>query len=208
MTSGRGIAHAEQTPRRNSGRLNGAQLWVALPDVHRHVDPSFDGIEQVPVIETSGGIAQVFAGSLAHVTSPGRHFSELVGADVQIHPGSSISMDLRPDFEHAVLVLDGDCTDRRRAAATAHALLWHRSNQRIVLESPGGRALLIGGPPFTERILMVELVARTPKRSRSIGKTGSCADALATCHRTVGTGWPHPNCAHRASQRTQLSGAP
>jgi redox-sensitive bicupin YhaK (pirin superfamily) len=42
-------------------RLNGEQLWVALPDAHRHVDPSFDGIKQVPVIETPGGITQVFA---------------------------------------------------------------------------------------------------------------------------------------------------
>ena len=32
MTSGDGIAHAEQTPRDNSGRLNGVQLWTALPE--------------------------------------------------------------------------------------------------------------------------------------------------------------------------------
>ena len=31
MTSGAGIAHAEQTPRDNTGRLNGVQLWTALP---------------------------------------------------------------------------------------------------------------------------------------------------------------------------------
>jgi hypothetical protein len=32
MTSGGAIAHAERTPATNSGRLNGVQLWVALPD--------------------------------------------------------------------------------------------------------------------------------------------------------------------------------
>ena len=37
MTSGGGIAHAEQTPRDNSGRLDGVQLWVALPDTQRHM---------------------------------------------------------------------------------------------------------------------------------------------------------------------------
>src|SRR5262245_29646398 len=35
MTAGRGIAHAEETPRSNSGMLSGVQLWVALPDEHR-----------------------------------------------------------------------------------------------------------------------------------------------------------------------------
>jgi redox-sensitive bicupin YhaK (pirin superfamily) len=35
MTSGRGIAHAEQTPAENTGRLSGVQLWVALPEAVR-----------------------------------------------------------------------------------------------------------------------------------------------------------------------------
>src|SRR5882762_10044661 len=41
MTAGAGIAHAEETPSAPSGTLNGVQLWVALPDPHRHSAPSF-----------------------------------------------------------------------------------------------------------------------------------------------------------------------
>ena len=41
MTAGAGIAHAEQTPRDHSGRLNGVQLWTALPDVSRHLPAAF-----------------------------------------------------------------------------------------------------------------------------------------------------------------------
>lgn len=165
MTSGAGIAHAEQTPRRNTGRLNGAQLWVALPDESRHVEPSFDGVERVPRIESPGGVTQVFAGSLGGVTSPGRHFSELVGADVQIHPGAEVSMDLRPDFEHAVLVLDGECSIEGELLQP-RMLYYLGVNRRNTSfsSSNGGRAMLIGGPPFTERILMWwNFVARTPE---------------------------------------------
>src|SRR5688572_18619828 len=32
MTSGDAIAHAERTPVENTGRLNGVQLWTALPE--------------------------------------------------------------------------------------------------------------------------------------------------------------------------------
>ncbi len=165
MTSGRGIAHAEQTPRRNSGRLNGAQLWVALPDAHRHVDPSFDGVERVPVIEAPGGITQVFAGSQGGVTSPGRHFSDLVGADLQVHPGASLSMDLRADFEHAVLVLDGDCSiDGEPLAPRTLYYLGSNRTSASFSSRTGGRAMLIGGPPFAERILMWwNFVARKPE---------------------------------------------
>ena len=35
MTSGRGIAHTEQTPPQNSRKLNGVQPWVALPHAQR-----------------------------------------------------------------------------------------------------------------------------------------------------------------------------
>jgi quercetin 2,3-dioxygenase len=165
MTSGRGIAHAEQTPRRNSGRLNGAQLWVALPDEHRHIDPSFDGIERVPLIETPGGITQVFAGALAGATSPGRHFSPLVGADVQVHPGSEVAMDLQREYEHALIVLDGDVSIDGEPLEP-RMLYYLGVNRTSVSFSSraGGRALFIGGPPFTERILMWwNFVARTPE---------------------------------------------
>ena len=165
MTSGSGIAHAEQTPRRNSGRLNGAQLWVALPDEHRHVDPSFDGVERVPLIETPGGLTQVFAGSLGGQKSPGRHFSDLVGADLQIHPGAELAMDLHPVFEHAVLVLDGDCSIEGEPLQPRmlYYLGLNRSSVAFASHS-GGRVMLIGGPPFAERILMWwNFVARTPE---------------------------------------------
>src|SRR6476646_2807427 len=64
MTSGAAIAHAERTPTKNSGRLNGAQLWVALPKRERNMPALFQHVERVPFDEQRGGIVQVFAGSL------------------------------------------------------------------------------------------------------------------------------------------------
>src|SRR5262245_21128189 len=56
MTSGRGIAHAERTPIVHSGRLNGVQLWAALPDEYRQIAPAFQHVEQVPVREERAGL--------------------------------------------------------------------------------------------------------------------------------------------------------
>jgi redox-sensitive bicupin YhaK (pirin superfamily) len=78
MTSGNAIAHAEQTPEENSGRLNGVQLWVALPDSHRHMPATFEHIAQVPAIESPAGRVQVFAGGMEGETSPAVHFSEIL----------------------------------------------------------------------------------------------------------------------------------
>ena len=165
MTSGRGIAHAEQTPRENTSKLNGVQLWLALPDAQRNTDPCFENIETVPVVEQRGGIIQVFSGSLAGATCPARHFSSLVGADVRIHPGQRVELAIEGGYEHAVLVLDGDC--RLAGQPLPDRQLHYLGTQRSTLilgSGNGGRLLLIGGPPFPETILMWwNFVGRTPE---------------------------------------------
>src|SRR6185369_7390616 len=72
-TSGGGIAHAEETQRENSGLLNGVQLWIALPEADRNGQASFQHIEHVPIIEQSGGMVSVFAGSMPGGSSPAKH---------------------------------------------------------------------------------------------------------------------------------------
>ena len=64
MTSGRGIAHSEETPTRNSGRLHGIQLWVALPDAHRDDAPAFDHHPERPVVDIGAAQAIVIVGEL------------------------------------------------------------------------------------------------------------------------------------------------
>jgi quercetin 2,3-dioxygenase len=165
MTSGRGIAHAEQTPDQNRRSLSGVQLWVALPEAERNIDPSFETFGQVPILEQRGATIQVFSGSLWGANSPASHYSELVGADVEIHPGQSLELALEPAYGHAVLVLGGDCS------IGSHPLLERRlhylgtGRSSLPLRSRrGGRLLLIGGPPFPETILMWwNFVARTPE---------------------------------------------
>jgi hypothetical protein len=165
MTAGRGISHAERTPDRNTGRLNGVQLWVALPDAHRHVDPSFSGIEEVPRVEGRGGILGVFAGSLGGARSPAPHFSGIVGADVQVHAGATLEIELDPAFEHAVQVLDGPCVlDGQPLEERALHVLGAGRAGAAFSSSEGGRLLLIGGLPFPETILMWwNFVARGPE---------------------------------------------
>lgn len=165
MTAGKGIAHTEQTPARNSGSLSGVQLWVALPDAHRQVQPSFEAIEQVPVAALPGGLVQVFAGGMAGVVSPARHYSELVGADLRVHAGRTLELDLHPQYEHAVVVLSGHCRmgEEVLAEGQLHYLGFGRSSVAFNSRS-GGRLLLIGGPPFPETVLMWwNFVARTPE---------------------------------------------
>ena len=168
MTSGRAIAHAEQTPGANSGRLNGVQLWTALPDSDRHGDPRFQHIPEVPRIEERGGIVRVFSGELGRTASAAHHFSPIVGADLEVHAGQSLTVPLRAAFEHAVLVLEGDCAlDRQPLAPRILYYLGTQRTEAAFASAAGARVLLVGGVPFPETILMWwNFVARTADEIR------------------------------------------
>jgi len=92
MTSGSGIAHAERTPADNTGRLSGVQLWTALPGEHRHVPASFQHVPHVPALEFPGGVVHVFSGDLENTISPAHHYSELLGADLEVHPSGAVTI--------------------------------------------------------------------------------------------------------------------
>ncbi len=168
MTSGHAIAHAERTPADNSGRLNGVQLWTALLDRDRHGAPAFQHVHSVPVLELPGGIVQVFSGRIDQTSSPAQHFSDLLGADVQVHRHETLTMPLRPDFEYAALVLSGECSldGQPLRERVLYYLGMQRSDVALASQS-GARVLVVGGPPFPETILMWwNFVARTPEEIR------------------------------------------
>ena len=164
MTAGRGIAHSEETPRRNGGRLRGVQLWVALPRASRETGPSFDQHRDLPVVELDGGQATVIMGQLGSARSPARAFSPIVGADVLGLSERPIVLPLVPTFEHALVLLAGDGRLDGQALSVDTLYYLGCGRRELVLLSEGRpvRALLLGGAPFGETILMWwNFVART-----------------------------------------------
>ena len=133
MTSGDAIAHAERTPAKNTGRLSGVQLWTGLPDTDRHRAASFQHVEEAPRLESRGGVARVFSGSLGSVASPAEHFSPILGADLQVHTRQSLNVPLEREHEHAVLVLSGDCALEGQPLAAG--MFYYLGTQRTDLKS-------------------------------------------------------------------------
>lgn len=155
MTAGRGIAHSEETPKADTGRLHGLQLWLALPEAVRHGEPAFDHYSDLPVLEPGGGQVQVFMGSLGGAQSPGRGFSPTVGAEVRVGGNGCLRLPLESAWEHALCVIEGEIEldGQQLSPGALHYLGTHREG--LELRSTGGAlAVLIGGAPFGESILM------------------------------------------------------
>ena len=155
MTAGSGIAHSEfSTPETTT--LHGVQLWTALPEQHRHTAPRFEHYEP-PVLEVGAARVLVFLGSLLGQTSPVSTFSELVGAEITLPAGASLELDVDPAHEHGFLCDTGTLTSGGAVAKPGEIVFHPTGEARLTLEgSPTEqtRALLIGGRPLGEQIVM------------------------------------------------------
>jgi redox-sensitive bicupin YhaK (pirin superfamily) len=149
MTAGRAIAHAETSPA--PGRLHGVQLWVALPDDARAVEPAFEHHEELPTVVDGAATVRVLTGELAGVTSPARAYSPLVGAEVSL--AGEMTLPLNPDFEYAVLPLTGPVEVDGSVLERGPLLYLGRGRDDLRLAGSAS-LLLLGGEPFTERIVM------------------------------------------------------
>ena len=151
MTAGRGISHAETTTP-TSPTLRGVQLWVALPAAARETAPDFEHHPGLPVLVAGDVTATVVLGTLGETSSPATTYSPIVGADVTVW-GSGGTLPLEPAWEHAVLALtDGLVVDGEPLPAGSLAYL---GCDRDSLDVDGeSRALLLGGQPFDEELLM------------------------------------------------------
>jgi hypothetical protein len=155
MTSGHGITHAEQSPVPHPALLHGVQLWVALPEAARNRAADWQHVESLPHLIDRGMRTTVIAGALAGAVSPGRTYSPLVGADLELDAGADALLPLEPDFEHAALVMSG-WAEVDGVPLTPGSMLYLGCGRRDlrVRSEPGARLLLLGGEPFAEQIVM------------------------------------------------------
>ncbi|MEU0717565.1 pirin family protein [Streptomyces lavendulocolor] len=155
MTSGRAISHSEESPRPHARLLHGAQLWVALPDAHRHVEPHFQHYADLPHVTAPGLTATVILGELDGALSPGTTYSPLVGADLALTRGAETNLPLDPDFEYAVLSMSGEAHVDGVPVLPGSMLYLGCGRTSLPLRADSDAGLmLLGGEPFEEEIVM------------------------------------------------------
>ncbi|OFB42548.1 pirin [Mycolicibacterium sp. (ex Dasyatis americana)] len=155
MTAGAGICHSEvSTP--ETTLLHGVQLWVALPDSARDTGRDFAHYAPPPQTVDDATI-RVFLGELADSASPVHTFTPLLGAQLDLDPGAVLTLDVDPAFEHGVLLDQGEIEVCGTTLAVADLGYQAPGRAQLQLTNRGdgpARAILLGGPPFTEELVM------------------------------------------------------
>ncbi|MDO8143492.1 pirin family protein [Isoptericola sp. 178] len=165
MTAGHGISHSEESTPSTPDRprpptLHGVQLWTVLPSSDAGTAPRFDHHADLPVADVDGVRVQVFLGSLRVagdlLASPARTYSPLVGAQLDLPAGSRLELDVDPGFEHGLLVDAGEATLEGTVVPPSELAYAAPGRDRLVVTAGAEpvRAILLGGAPFTEDVVM------------------------------------------------------
>ena len=161
MTAGHGVAHAEEATGQYEGRLEGIQLWIAQPDATRDSSPAFEHHAVLPHVDLGGGVATVLVGDLAGTTSPARHDTPLVGADLDLFGDAEVPVD--PGFEYALIMMSGALGFEGAPVVEGQFAYVAPGRDTLRISAPdAARAILLGGEPFEATVLMWwNFVART-----------------------------------------------
>jgi redox-sensitive bicupin YhaK (pirin superfamily) len=154
MTSGDGVSHSEFSVGSRT-MMHGVQLWVALPDDSRAGPADFEHLPDLPRTRGNGWRAIVLVGGLADVESPATTYSPIMGAELTVGAGAAATVPLQPEYEHAVLAVDGPV--RVGGFDLAHRQVRYLEPGRSSVDLLAARdatVMLIGGEPFTESLVM------------------------------------------------------
>lgn len=153
MTAGHGIAHAEEATGQFVGTMQGIQLWVAQPEATRDGESAFEHHSSLPQVDLGGGVATVLIGDWRGTSSPARHDTELIGAELVLTQPTTIPM--RREFEYALIVLEGaiGIDNQPLMPGKLGYLGLGRDELPVDVREPA-RVMLIGGEPFESPILM------------------------------------------------------
>ena len=168
MTSGEGIAHSEYSIGEEPVDLDALQLWVALPETRRHGAPAFERHESLPRVDLAAVAGQpaeatVVLGELAGVASPASAYTPIVGAELRLPAGAHVEVPLRPDWEYALVGVEGitvvatgiPSVEQTVDLDRSHLLYLGTGRDAVEVSSPDGALLfLLGGEPFEDEIVM------------------------------------------------------
>ncbi|QZD87788.1 pirin family protein [Qipengyuania psychrotolerans] len=153
MTAGKGIVHSERSPdaeRKAGPRLFGMQTWLALPDGREEIDPAFEAVAELPLVEDGRAKAVVIMGELWGERAPTTTYADTIYAEIMLEAGGAIPIEEDAD-ERALMLVGGE------ASVDGHALEKYTLNvlqpgRDMTLESKtGARVMLLGGEAFNTK---------------------------------------------------------
>lgn len=153
MTAGRGIVHSERSSkaeRAQGPQFYGMQTWLALPDGREEIDPAFEAVSELPVIEDGASKAIVIMGELWGQRAATTTYADTIYAEILLGQNGSVPLEVSAD-ERAVMLVGGEASvDGVALELYQLAVLEPGRNMRLS-SSEGARVMLLGGEAFATK---------------------------------------------------------
>lgn len=167
MTAGRGISHSERfdTMRHSGGLLHGIQAWVALPEDHEEIAPSFVHVSSndLPFRELDAMNVRIIAGSAFGLTSQVATLSSLFYAHVGLQ--ARAECDVPQGYaERAVYVAQGRIRIADQEYHTGEMIVLDENTRATIVALDAAIVMLLGGEPLGTRHLWWNFVSSSKER--------------------------------------------
>jgi redox-sensitive bicupin YhaK (pirin superfamily) len=167
MTAGRGITHSErfERARREGGRMNGIQAWVALPKEYEETDPAFahHAGADLPLLQEKGARMRLIAGEAHGARAKVKVHSPLFYIHCELEAGGAVTLPAQY-AERAAYVAAGDIETNGQTFSEGRMLVFNpRATVRLEAVTPTV-VMLLGGEPIGERFIEWNFVSSSRDR--------------------------------------------
>lgn len=168
MTAGSGITHSErfETLRRQGGRMDGMQAWIALPHEHEETAPSFTHFEgkiDLPAYEEGGLKARLIAGEAFGAKAAVPVFSPLFYVHWELEPGAVAALPAEYS-ERAAYVADGRVEVDGRELSALQMAVFAPGDTVVFKALERSTVMLLGGEPVGPRFMEWNFVSSSKDR--------------------------------------------
>ena len=153
MTAGSGIVHSERSPQaeRDAGpRLYGMQTWLALPDGREEIDPSFEAVQDLPVIEDQCAKAIVVMGELWGKRAATTTHADTIYAEILLAASGALPIEISAD-ERALMLVGGEASVDAQPLGLYELTVLAPGRNMTLSSERGGRVMLLGGEAFATK---------------------------------------------------------
>ncbi|UCF99372.1 MAG: pirin family protein [Spirochaetaceae bacterium] len=168
MVAARGIVHSERSGpelRAKGHRLNGLQLWFALPESDEEIEPSFDHYPagDLPRASIDGVGLRVMIGSAYGLRSPVKTFSPTLYAEADMPQEGGLV--LPTEVEQRAVYLVSGALSVHDFELREHSLIAFEPGSEVRLSArEDSRLTLIGGTPLGRRYMWWNFVSSRKER--------------------------------------------
>lgn len=184
MTAGQGIVHSERTPddlRKTGCKINGIQLWVALPVEHEDTAPSFIHHPKNTLPEFRMGEVEIklLLGSILNHKSPVKIHSDLFYLEAIIPAGQKFELP-SGGREAAAYVVDGKIKMDGHSIGCYSMAVGQKGSELLVEAIEDSKVMFLGGSSVGERHIFWNFVSSSKEKIEQAKKEWSQGPRLSS----------------------------